>query len=69
MGADFVLHPLIHISPGFAQVQDVEKKRVEPRTAHFLKFNQNIVARPEEEKWGLKYVMHSPENQPGQSLH
>ena len=34
---------------------DVEKKKAEPRTPHFLSSNQDIVAWSQEEKWGLKY--------------
>jgi len=38
------LHPLIHTSAGFAQAQDVEKKKAEPKTPLFLNLNQDIVA-------------------------
>jgi hypothetical protein len=39
-------------------MQDVEKKNAEPKTPHFLSSNQDIVARSQKEKCGLKYVMH-----------
>ena len=55
LGADFVLHPLIHTSLGFAQAQDVEKKKAEPETPHFLSLSQDIVAWSRGEKCGLKY--------------
>jgi hypothetical protein len=45
---------------GFYQAQDVEKKKAEPKTPHFLSLNQYIVAWSQEEKCGLKYVSHSP---------
>ena len=41
MGADFVLHPLIHTSPS-------------------ENLSHHVVASPQEEKCGLKYVIHSP---------
>ena len=47
-------------SVGFAVSQDVEKKKAEPRTPHFLTINQDIVVWSQEEKWGLKYVMFTP---------
>jgi hypothetical protein len=31
LGADFVLHPLIHILLEFNLAQDVEKKKAEPK--------------------------------------
>jgi hypothetical protein len=42
--ADCGLHPLIHTLLGFAQAQDVEKKKAEPVTPHLLGLNQDIVA-------------------------
>jgi len=36
--------PLIHTLLGFAQAQDVEKKKAEPVTPHLLGLNQDIVA-------------------------
>jgi hypothetical protein len=30
-GADFILHPLINTCPRFAQAQDLEKKKAEPK--------------------------------------
>ena len=44
VGADFVLHPLIHTFAPETSTQDLEKKKVEPRTPHFLSLNQDIVA-------------------------
>jgi len=54
---NFVLHPLIHTSLGFAQAQDVEKKKAETETPHFLSSNQDIVYWAKEEKCQLKHVM------------
>ena len=33
------------------------QKKAEPKTPHFLSLNQDIVASPQDEKCGLKYVM------------
>jgi hypothetical protein len=55
--ADCILHPLIHIFPGFAQAQDVGKKKSGAKNPHFLSLNQDVVASPQDEKCGLKYVM------------
>jgi len=44
LGADFVLHPLIHTFLGYAQAQDFEKKKAESKIPHFLSLNQDIVA-------------------------
>jgi hypothetical protein len=38
---------------GFYQAQDVEKKKAEPRTPHFLSLNQDIVTWSQEEKSGV----------------
>jgi len=38
------LHPLIHTFPFGNSAQDVEKKKAEPKTPHFLSLNQDIVA-------------------------
>ena len=54
------LHPLIHTLLDFTLVQNVEKKKAEPGTPHFLSLSQDIVAGSQEEKCGLKYVMHTP---------
>jgi hypothetical protein len=54
------LHPLIHTFPPKSSTQDLEKKKAEPKTPHFLSLNQNIVASPQDEKCGLKYVMLTP---------
>ncbi len=56
-GAEWRLHPLIHTFPFGNSAQDVEKKKAEPRTPHFLSLNQDIVAWSQEEKCGLKYDM------------
>jgi hypothetical protein len=37
----------------------LKRKKAEPRTPHFFSLNQDIVASSQEEKWGLKYVIHS----------
>jgi hypothetical protein len=47
------LHPLIHTRPDFTGAQDVEKKKAEPKTPHFLSLNQDIVAQSQEEKCGV----------------
>jgi len=56
----FTLHPLIHTLLEFTPAQDVEKKKAEPKTPYFFTLNQDIVAWSQEEKCGLKYVMHIP---------
>jgi hypothetical protein len=38
-----------------ALAQDVEKKKAEPRTQHFLSLKQDIVSGSQREKCGLKY--------------
>jgi len=43
----------------FAQAQDIEMKKAEPKTPHFLSLNPDIVAWSQGEKCGLKYVIHS----------
>jgi hypothetical protein len=53
----FALHPLIHTFAPETSTQDLEKKKAEPKTPHFLSSNQDIVASPQNEKCGLKYVM------------
>jgi len=53
--AEWRLHPLIHTPLDYTVAQDIEKKKAEPRTPHFFSLNQDIVARPQEEKCGLKY--------------
>ena len=52
------LHPLIYTFPSGNSAQDVEKKKAEPKTPHFLGLDQDIVAWPQEEKCRLKYVIH-----------
>jgi hypothetical protein len=46
-GANCGLHPLIHTLLGFASAQDLEKKKAEPKTPHFLSLNQDIVGGPQ----------------------
>ena len=53
----FGLHPLIHTIVLKTSAQDVEKKKAELKTPHFLRLNQDIVASPQDEKCGLKYVI------------
>ena len=53
---DCGLHPLIHTLLEFNLAQNIEKKKAEPRTPHFLSLNHDIVARSQEEKCRLKYV-------------
>jgi hypothetical protein len=45
----------------FTLAQDLEEKKAEPATPHFLSLNQDIVARSQEVKCGLKYVIHISE--------
>jgi len=35
------------------------RKKAEPKTPHFLSLNQDIVAWSQDEKCGLKYVIHT----------
>jgi hypothetical protein len=44
-------------SPSEISAQDVETKKAEPKTPHFLNLTQDIVASPQEAKCGLKYAM------------
>ena len=53
--ADCGLHPLIHTIAPETSVQDVEKKKAEPKTPHFLSLNQDIVFWSQKQKCGLKY--------------
>ena len=39
----------------FTLAQEVEKKKAEPMTPHFLSLKQDMVAYSQEGKWGLKY--------------
>jgi hypothetical protein len=43
--SDFILHPLIHTPLFFSSAQDVEKKKAEPRTPHFLSLNPRYCSR------------------------
>jgi hypothetical protein len=54
VGANCGLHPLIHTFPPKSSTQDLEKKKAESMTPHFLSSNQYIVACSQEEKCGLK---------------
>jgi hypothetical protein len=56
-GANCGLHPLIHTFPSKSSTQNLEKRKAEPRTPHILSLNQDIVAWPQEQECGLKYVM------------
>jgi hypothetical protein len=66
VGADFVLHPLIHTIPSETSAQDVEKKKAEPRTPHFLSLNQGMVAGSQTAECRLKYVMQTPRERVGE---
>jgi hypothetical protein len=46
--------------------QDIEKKKAEPRTPHFLSLNQDIVAWSQEAKCALKYVMKTSSKKVGE---
>jgi hypothetical protein len=52
---EYRLHPLIHTRPDFTAAQDVEKKKAELKTPHFLSLNQDIVAWSQKAKCALKY--------------
>jgi hypothetical protein len=54
------LHPLIHTLPEFTQAQNIESIRSGAEAPHLLSLNQDIVAWSQEEKCGLKYVIHTP---------
>jgi hypothetical protein len=41
--AKWRLHPLIHTFTPGTSAPDVEKKKAEPRTPHFLSLNQDMV--------------------------
>jgi hypothetical protein len=47
----------MHTLLEFTQAQDVENKKAEPRTPHFLSLIQDIVARPQEAKCELRDVI------------
>jgi hypothetical protein len=51
------LHPLIYTIAPETSAQDVEKKKAELKTPHFLSLNQDIVAWSQAQKCGLKYVI------------
>ncbi len=50
---NFGFHTLMHSLLGFTLAQDVEKKKAEPKTPHFLSLNQDIVAGSQEGKCGV----------------
>ena len=52
------LHPLIHTFPPEVSVQDVENKKAQAKTPHFLSLKQDIVAGSQEKKCELKYVIY-----------
>jgi hypothetical protein len=56
----FALHPLIHTLLKSTLPQDLEKKKAEPKTPHFLSLNQDIVPWSQDEKCALKYIICSP---------
>jgi hypothetical protein len=47
------LYYILHASLGFDQAQDLDNKKAEPRTPHFLSLNQDIVTWSQEEKSGV----------------
>jgi hypothetical protein len=47
--------PKFTFPPPEISAQEVEKKKAEPKTPHFLSLNQDIVAWSQEKKCGLKY--------------
>ena len=53
----FTLHPLIHTFPPEVSVQDVENKKAQAKTPHFLSLKQDIVAGSQEKNCGLNYVI------------
>jgi hypothetical protein len=56
------LHPLIQTIRQEASAPDVEKKKAELKTPHFLPLKQDVVALSREGECRLKYVPHSPGN-------
>jgi hypothetical protein len=53
---DCALHPLIRTWLEFDLAQNVENKKAESNTPHFLSLNQDIVSGSQDEECGLKYV-------------
>jgi hypothetical protein len=51
--------------PKFNLAQDLEEKKAEPRTPHFLRLKQDIVVCSQEQKCGLKYVMQTSRENDG----
>ena len=49
-GREWSLYYILHTSLRFAQAQDIEKKKAEPRTPHLLNLNQDIVAWSQKQK-------------------
>ena len=58
--------PLIHTFAPETSAQDVEKKKAELKTPHFLSLNQDIVASPQDEKCELKCVILTPREMVGE---
>jgi hypothetical protein len=59
-GSNYRLHPLIHTIAPETSAQDVEKKKAEQKTPHFLSVNQDIVAWFQEKKCELRDVIQIP---------
>ena len=51
------------------QPKMLKRKKVEPKTPHFLSLNQDIVAWSQKVKCGLKYVMQTPRKIVGESTY
>ena len=47
----------MHTNAPESSAQEIEKKKAEPVTPHFLNLNQDIIAGSQEVKCGLKYEM------------
>jgi len=53
-----MIYVTISQSPPETSVLDAQKKKAEPKTPHFLSLSQDIVGSSQDEKCGLKYVIH-----------
>lgn len=51
---------VIHTCARFAQAQNVENKKAESKTPHFLCLSQDIVAESQGQECGLQYVICTP---------
>ena len=58
------LHPLIYTIASESSAHNVEKKKAEQKTPHFLSPNQDIVVCAQEVKCELKYVMFTQDTKP-----